>query len=123
MKIVIFEDPNVLVTPFRLVVNNKTYPIRNISSVSAVQLPKKQTLELILILIGILVGIGAKDIDYKILGGIIVLLGMFILVNKKNVYAVLISTNSGEVKSLSSTNRDYIYAVVDSVNEAVVQRG
>jgi hypothetical protein len=116
---VFLKDNNVTVTQARYIANGKTYTMRNISSVSLFTLKSSYTLEIILIVMGVILLIAGT----YIIGGILLAIGVTLMVLKKDEYAVRISTNSGESNSLTSKDKNYIQKIVDALNDAIIHRG
>ena len=115
-----YQDGNVTVTQSRFVTNSKTYAMRNISSVHIFEIIKSKTLPITMIIIGILMLFSDAS---RVLGLILLTLGIFILAFTKNEFSVRISTNSGEVNSIVSKDRLYIQNIVSALNDAIVYRG
>ncbi|RZK25671.1 MAG: QacE [Flavobacterium sp.] len=115
-----YQNGNVKVTQSRYITISKTYAMRNISSVQTFQIIKSKTIPILLLIVGILILAFA---DGKIIGGLLSLLGVIIIVFNNNEYAVRISTNSGEVNSIVSSDKSYIQEIVNALNEAIIHRG
>lgn len=115
-----YQDENVTVTQSRFVTNSKTYAMRNISSVHIFEIIKSKTLPITMIIIGVLMLFSNVS---RVLGLILLTLGIFILAFTKNEFSVRISTNSGEVNSIVSKDRLYIQNIVSALNDAIVYRG
>lgn len=115
-----YQDQSVRVTQSRFIVGNKTYAMRNISSVSIFTIEKSRFGPIAMIVFGAMLLFG-KSI--WLLGVVIVGLGVAWLFLLKNDYAVRISTNAGEVNSIQSNDQHYIQKIVDALNEALVHRG
>ncbi|MEH3113754.1 DUF6232 family protein [Pedobacter terrae] len=115
-----YQDGNVTVTQSRFVTNSKTYAMRNISSVHIFEIIKSKTLPITMIIIGVLMLFSDAS---RVLGLILLTLGIFILAFTKNEFSVRISTNSGEVNSIVSKDRLYIQNIVSALNDAIVYRG
>ena len=116
-----FQDNDVLITQSRIVIFGKTYAMRNISSVSITQESKLfLKISSIIMLIFALSGFFLKE--YLI--GIIALgIAVIMLLNSKDEYIVVISSNSGDNNALKSKNRDYIESIIAAINEAIIFRG
>lgn len=116
-----FQDNDVLITKSRIVIFGKTYAMRNISSVSITQESKlflkiSSTIMLVFALSGFFLK------EYLI--GIIALgIAVIMLLNSKDEYIVVISSNSGDNNALKSKNRDYIESIIEAINEAIIFRG
>jgi len=119
-EITFFEDKNVIVTQSRYIAGSKTYVLRNISSVSILKINKSRTSALILLVIGVVML--STDLT-KFLGVLLSAIGFIWLVAIKNEYAVRITTNAGELNSLTSKDYKYIESIVKSINEAIILRG
>jgi len=118
---IFFKDTNVLITQSRVVIFNKTYSLRNISSVNMLVKHKTVTkfFSLSLLIIG-LMGIFNEVYGLGIISiGISAILFFFM----KDEFIVRISSNSGENNALVSKNKDYIQKVVNAINEAIIYGG
>ncbi|WP_025142210.1 DUF6232 family protein [Pedobacter jeongneungensis] len=119
-EVTFYQDVNVTVTQSRYVTNSKTYAMRNISSVHIFEIVKSKAAPVLMIITGILM-LFANDI--RILGFIVLAVGILILTLNKNEFTVRISTNAGEVNSIVSKDRLYVQNIVSALNEAIVFRG
>lgn len=115
-----YQDVNVTVTQSRYITNSKTYAMRNISSVHTFEIVKSKTLPFILIAVGLLF---ALIEDARIIGFILLAVGFITLFLIENEFAVRISTNSGEVNSIVSKDKNYVQKIVDALNNAIIHRG
>lgn len=117
---VYYNDQSVLVTKTRYVTGGKTYSMRNISSVHMDTIPPNNSPAIWAIGIGVLLMIfGGPAI--KVIGGAFLLIGGFVIASSKPKYSVKINSNSGEIDSLSSDNKDYIENIVKQINYAIVK--
>lgn len=119
-EVTFYQDVNVTVTQSRYVTNSKTYAMRNISSVHIFEIVKSKTAPVLMIIMGVLM-LFANDI--RILGFIVLVVGILILALNKNEFTVRISTNAGEVNSIVSKDRLYVQNIVSALNDAIVFRG
>jgi hypothetical protein len=119
-EVTFYQDVNVTVTQSRFVTNSKTYAMRNISSVHIFEIIKSKTLPIIMVIIGALMLLSSEA---RIIGFIILAVGILILVLIKNEFTVRISTNAGEVNSIVSKDRSYVQNIVNALNDAIVFRG
>jgi hypothetical protein len=115
-----YQDANVTVTQSRFVSGSKTYAMRNISSVSIFKIEKSKLGPILLIGLGLILMFSDST---RVLGFIILALGITWIMNIKNEYSVRISTNAGETNGLVSKNQDYIQKIVNALNEAIIYRG
>lgn len=119
-EITFYQDPQVTVTQSRYVTNSKTYAMRNISSVHIFEIIKSKKLPIALVLIGFLMALSES---MRVIGIVILAIGVTLLIVIKNEYAVRISTNSGEANSLVSKDKIYIEKIVNALNDAIIHRG
>lgn len=145
---IFFQQGNVLVSQFRLVIGVKTYVMRNISSVSTASdcLIKRPSKILYKILIGIafllllgtiqttffyiLIANGKIPLFYCTIIAILIIIIIFCFKKMSKLksqyffsYFVRISTNSGTSDVLSSPDKQYIQKVVDAINQAIIYQG
>lgn len=119
-EVTFYQDINVTVTQSRYVTNSKTYAMRNISSVNISEIVKSKTAPVLMIIAGVLM-LFANDI--RILGFILLAVGILILALNKNEFTLRISTNAGEVNTIVSKDRLYVQNIVSALNDAIVFRG
>ena len=119
-EIIFYQDFDVKVTQTRYITHSKTYPMRNISSVYLFEIVKSRKLPVLIIVIGALL---LFSNEAPIAATLIVAFGILLLLLIKNEYAVRISTNSGELNSVVSKNRDYVEKIVEALNDAIVHIG
>jgi hypothetical protein len=119
-EVTFYQDVNVTVTQSRYVTNSKTYAMRNISSVHIFEIVKSKTLPIVMVILG---GLMLLSDASRILGFILLAIGILILALIKNEFTVRISTNAGEVNSIVSKDRSYVQNIVNALNDAIVFRG
>ncbi|WP_183567681.1 DUF6232 family protein [Mucilaginibacter sp. SP1R1] len=119
-EITFYQDMDVTVTQSRYVTHSKTYAMRNISSVHIFEIVKSKKLPVLMIIIGFLM---LFSNELRIMGFIILLLGVTVLSLIKNEFSVRISTNSGEANSIVSKDKLYIQKIVNALNQAIIHRG
>ena len=120
------DDEGVRITGTRAIFNNTTYSMANISSIRTNEVPPKRGGAIFTIILGIiLLVIGASgDLSVLTVIGIIVLLiGILWVWKASGEYHLMITSTSGEVSALKSTNKDYINKVTHAMNEAIIHRG
>ena len=144
---IFFQQNNVLVSQSRLVIGDKTYVLRNISSVSTASnyWVKKPSKTLYKVLIGFasalllfqyqtisiskMLKTAHSSISYVIIFICIALIIFAIYKISKLKpeyfynYYVRISSNSGTSDVLSSPDKQYIEKVVEALNQAIIYRG
>jgi uncharacterized membrane protein len=122
----IFEAPGVLITNARCVLANTTYATANISSV---RIGLKDD-SFPLILLGVVLVIAAiiafaNGSDGIVLGIVLVVISaaLFYAATKAKTYYVVMHTNSGEIRAISSKYYNFIQEIVDGINNAIIHRG
>src|SRR4051812_16251392 len=114
-EISFYQSNSVSVTQSRFIVGNKTFAMRNISSVQIGLIPANRTWGYIIVLIGLVI---ALSNDMRPLGIIIIIIGCAYAYIQKDIFTVRISTNSGESDSLISKDKEYIQTIVNALNDA-----
>jgi hypothetical protein len=115
-----YQDSNVLVTNSRLIINGKTYAIRNISSVANQEIPNNFSVEATLITIGLILLIFRTT---RIIGILLIAGAIFIAFTHKNNFSVRINSNAGEIDGLISKDKEYVQKIVTAINDSIVYRG
>jgi len=125
----IYQDTNIHVTNLRAMLQGKTYAMANVTSVSMFTQFGNKAPGIILAVVGglfLLMGLAAGK-DYVgcglVFGGILLVIGIAIAASAKDIYWVRIGSASGEMNALSSFDRDYIWRIVQAMNDAIVRRG
>lgn len=116
-----YQDSRVLVTQSRIVVDNKTYAMRNISSVS--MFVKDKSTNKWISIITLLIGLISLLNQFYFIGIIFISIAALLLFFLKDEYVIQISSNSGDTKILISKSKEYIQTVVSAINDAIVYRG
>jgi hypothetical protein len=147
---VFFQDKIVLVTNSRAVLGSRTFAMSNITSVTPGVIPADRTFGIVIAIIGVLVtgfcgfislfglvwlfGASSKNMSsalggnifiglFVLLGVLILGLGIFLAMREKPTYVVRIGSASGESNALASKDYQYIYKVVNAMNQAIIHRG
>jgi hypothetical protein len=132
----IYEQGNIKVTNARAMFGDKTYSISNISAVELETTPPNNTIGGLLIVIGVFMVIFAittfipsqnalrpdPNITMFILGILLAVGGYFGTRSAKSSYTVKFSSSSGEVKAMTSNDKESIKGIVDAINTAIIQR-
>jgi hypothetical protein len=121
-----FDEGEVKVTSARFIIPSQTYALSGVTSVKNLKEAPSKKWPIILIVIGFF--ILALSSEYSGSGGIIFGLlvaggGIAWLILSKPRYYVVLSSASGETKSLSSQDSAYISRVIAALNDAIVHRG
>ncbi len=123
---ILYTDNHASVSTSRVILNNTTYALRNITSVKMTVTPAKKGCAIVLIILGALValcGLPSKDaiLPTLIVGGILIGLGIVWSNSAKADYHVTIASSSGEGNALTSRDKAYIQKIVNAINEAIVR--
>jgi hypothetical protein len=121
------DQLGVRITNARAIMQNKTYSMANLSSVSMwVDMPKRLWPALLIIL-GFLQTVSCaagRDTKGMALLGILALgWGIAWIATLKPTYWVRLTAAGGEANALRSKQKDYIQTVINALNEAIVKRG
>ena len=144
---IFFQQNNVLVSQSRLVIGDKTYVLRNISSVStasncSIKKPSKTFYKILvgiasillfqkIITIGLYLEVN-KEVPFSDYVKVVLYIGLIIFsiytMSKLKTqyfysYFVRISSNSGTSDVLNSPDKSYIQKVVDALNQAIIYTG
>jgi hypothetical protein len=149
-EIIFYQDKIVLITNTRAVLGSRTYAMSNVTSVTPGVIPADRTLGIVVAVIGALVtgfcglislfglmwlfGGSSNSTSsairgnlfiglFVVLGLLILGLGIFLAIRKKDTYAIRIGSASGESDALASKDYQYIYEVVKAMNQAIIYRG
>jgi len=115
-EISFFENSNVIVTQTRFIVAHKVVEIKNISYVKIEVLKNHVALKIILIIGGFLM-MFFKEL--RLFGIVIFAISFLSAYFGQDRFSVRVQTNSGEMDSLISKDKDYIEKVVKAVNSAM----
>lgn len=124
----IYEDPQVKITNLRAVIEGKTYPIANITSVGATSQSPSGCLPGIGFLFGLMLflfGIAdmRENIGSLIIGIMVAAPSAYVLIVAKPFYILQLATAAGEVKALQSKDQQYIAQITEALNQAIIQKG
>lgn len=127
-EIIIHEEPGIKITNLRAVIENKTYPISNITSVGAETQPPSPVVPGVGFLLGLCLTLfGFADIKENlgtlVLGLMIAGPCVYLLVTAKPTYVLQLATAAGEIKALISPDQAYIQKITEALNTAIVQKG
>lgn len=133
---VIYQQDKIKITNLRAVFGDKTYSISNVSAVELETMPASTGTGAIMASVGVLMviyaivsfipsqnALRAPNPTLLIIGLLLAAVGIFLLRAAKPSYTVKISTSSGEVKALSSENKELISNIVEAINTAIIQKG
>lgn len=128
-----YQKDSVLVTSHRVIFGEETHVLRNISSVSSVQLPPDRNLGNLIIIISIFMLMCMFTIAFStnssvegilpvsVLGLIGIIVGGVISSKAGVRYAVKLVSGAGETKAVVSKDKEEIAQIVDAINNAIVE--
>ena len=113
-----YENGNVSVSNSRFIVDGQTYAMSNVTSVKTGVVKAKKYPGILITLVGLLT-LSAN----AMVGGLMIVIGIVVFILAKNKYSVVLSTSSGENQALTSNDKTYIEEIVSALNDAIVSRG
>lgn len=125
-EIVYYNRGNVKVTSARAILDDNTYAMSNIASVSMEKTSANRAPWVITALVGVLVWICAASMDSRALvfvGIGALVLGIGVAAISRDKYAVVIGSASGKTHAMESPKKGIVQEIVDAMNEAIIQRG
>ncbi|HEV2493295.1 MAG TPA: DUF6232 family protein [Terriglobia bacterium] len=120
------DDRGVRITNTRLTVDNTTYAMANITSVSIEQEDRSYTRPGLLSLIGLVVlfiGLGTSSGAAAVFGLLALVGGVWWAYSLEPDYYVRISSAAGESSTLFTREKAYVEKVVHAIHEAIIHRG
>jgi hypothetical protein len=129
---VFYQDERVTVTQERVIIDDKTFPMANITSVSwSTESPKRLWPIVMLGLGGLVASVGlvvwilgdASTSWCTGLSTVIAVLGGLLFLSSEAKYIVTIGSASGETRALTTLDKEYAQRVAEAINEAIIQRG
>ena len=119
---VFYENGDVKVTNARFIVGGQTYAMNGVTSVRDGKIPPSRGLAIAIIIIGVLLML-AGSTGAKVFGLLLVGLGGYLAYAAKATHIVILHSASGETRALSNTDADFIYGVIDALNQSIIHRG
>jgi hypothetical protein len=120
---VYYSDGAITVTSTRAVLGSKTYAMANITSVSLGENQQAAGCGCALLVVGIFFALGLFSADTAVIGLIgLAMLAIGVVLMKQKSYVVRIGSASGEANALDNKDRAYIQAIVEAVNQAIIDR-
>jgi hypothetical protein len=122
---VFFNQQNVSVSNSRFISHGQTYAMSGITSVKSFRQDPSRTAAVILGVIGVCVMLAgfSSGIGLTLFGATAVGIAVLWWKSLKSEFSVILSSASGEVKPLSSTDEAFISNVLNALNDAIVHRG
>jgi len=128
---VILDEAAISVTSARLIASGQTYAMSGITSVKqGVTYPPKLW-PILMILVGfilMLAVLNSHDPNAPMAAGMgssifLLVVGFLWLRSKRPVYAVVLTSASGETKAYTSTDQSFVDRIIKAINDAIVHRG
>jgi hypothetical protein len=113
------NDKSVRVTDTRVVVNDRTFAMGQVTSVRSTIRPPHRLTPVLMLLIGAVI---ALDKQYLGIGLLAFLIGATWLLLARTRYTVHLKSASGEDEALTSPNQKFVDRVVAAINAAIVYR-
>jgi|SRR5450631_1750109 len=121
------DQLGVRITNARAIMQNKTYSMANLSSVSMWVDPPKRFWAVLLIVLGFLQAVscaaGSDSKGASLFGVLMLGSGIALIVMLKATYWVRLTAAGGETNALGSRQKEYIQTVINALNEAIIKRG
>ena len=120
------NEGGITVTNARFVTTGQTYAMSGVTAVSSWKYPPSRKGPIIVMAIGLLFLLFAfmgGSFSGGIFAALIIAAGGFWWSKQKTSYSVVLSTASGDAEAYTSKESDFIFRVVDALNDAIVARG
>jgi hypothetical protein len=133
-EVTYYQAKGIRVTNARAILGSKAYAMANITSVSAAKKSANRLTGIVIALIGLMMstcvlglviagGADAGGITVLGFGVVLLLVGIALTAIPKDKYIVRLGSASGEVDALISEDREYIWSIINALNEAIIKRG
>jgi len=121
---IFMQEDEVKVTNTRFVVRSQTYTLNGITSVKQDAEPASRGFAIVCGVIGVLAPF-VWHISILTIVMAVCFIGVALTLWKtnKDKYYVVLCSASGESLALTSTDSDFIYRVIDALNDAIAARG
>jgi hypothetical protein len=137
-EVVFYQDASpVYISSTRAILLNQTYILRNVASVSMERTPRKHSSEIVLLIMGLVIGyigveLATKYTSYGTASTIwavlfllvsiaLIIRGIYQFLKGKPLYALVVGVPM-PVKTIVSENPDYITMLVNTLNTALTYR-
>lgn len=120
------QQGDVMVTSARFIVGSQTFAMRNITSVTAMEIEPDNPFPGYLMMLGsviVMIGFGISSVSAGILGVVIAGAGGYWGWQQTSTFSVVLTTAGGEVRAYTSQNRKVIATIVEALNRSIVERG
>ena len=123
MEEVYYQQGNITVTNTRFIVGSKTYAMRNITSVTPIKINPSRSTPIFLTIVGVIaamIDIDIEPFNSRVIGIIMVIIGLLWTFSLRPKYAVHLTTSGGEVQALEHRDWPYISAIVAALNQSIM---
>ncbi|RAU32565.1 DUF6232 family protein [Enterobacter sp. ECC-175] len=118
-----YRNGNVSITNARFIVDSTTYAMNGVTSVKRGQTDPSKVGPVVMALIGFVMVFLVTGFLAKAIGVVMVIAAIAWFKAIKPEYIVYLNSSSGESQALSSTDKQYIDDVINSLNNAIIHRG
>lgn len=116
-----FSQGEVTVTNARFVAAGQTYAMRGITSVKSGRTDPKKAGPLIVMLFGL--AFLFQGGGTMVLGVLVIAAAGYWLWSLRPEFTVQLTSSAGEVKALTSKDKEFIEKVIDALNNSIIHRG
>lgn len=116
-KKVFFNQNGVTVSKTRFIVRGQLYEIKNISSMSYVEVPPTHRLSILSFLTGALLVLDEGDLFA--VGGCLILVGIILFFAAKPTYVLSVRMPDGEKEALISSDKEHVERVIQAINASI----
>jgi hypothetical protein len=123
---ILLDEGGIKVTNARFITQGQTYAMSGVTSVKSSAFQPSRLGPILLILFGgfgALASLSGRSVGVAVAMLILAALGVVWFRSKKPVYAVMLTSASGESKAFSSNDARFVARIVSSINDAMVHRG
>jgi hypothetical protein len=121
-----FSAPGVSVTRSRFVVEGQTYVVSNITSVKYFEKIPERGGPILFGVFGLVLcflGLNWQSLYPAFIGLFCIIIAGVQWHSQNTEYSVVLTTAGGEIKALTNEDSDFIAAVVEALNQAIIDRG
>ena len=123
------NEGNVYVSNTRVVIDETTYAMANVTSVRKAVVPAKRGCAILVLLLGVLIIVSAvaetahSDWGTIAVGIVVLLIGIGWYQGLKPRYVVMLASSSGETRGLSSPDENLVDRTINAITSAITYRG
>ena len=116
------KENNVTVTRSRIVIDNQTYPVANITSIRTDTKPPNLIWPFLMGIIGVFLLIAGINGDATsfLIGAVLIAVAVIVWRKAKPTHTIFFGTAGGERRALESQDGDYVQRVARAIDEALI---